>query len=178
MESCVWGLLYVAFLESLCSEKLLASWSLRIHLFYLYYSFCPINVCAGDGPWHTEVLSTSTVNAAVWCEWTNCLTSHLNASCSAVALRVIPAVTPFCHLSNVFLKEACLSECPSVPFPHLQLETKKVQANSTRLAWRQEVWCRAQNREGRWRTATTVWREMWLFSQDLAAADADRSKLQ
>ena len=93
------------------------------------------------------------------------LASLLNASCSNVVLPVIPAVTLLFHLSSVFLKEACFSEWTSVPLLHLQLETKKVQDNSTHPAWRHEGWCwgRAQNREGGWRTARTVWREMTFF---------------
>lgn len=68
------------------------------------------------------------------------LASHLNASCSNVVLQLSPAVILFCHLSSVLLKEACFSGWTSIPFLHLQLKAKKVQDNSTRPAWRHEVW--------------------------------------
>lgn len=45
MEACVWGLRYVALLESLCSEMLLASWPLNIHVLSVIFLLPKKCVC-------------------------------------------------------------------------------------------------------------------------------------
>lgn len=164
MEACVWGLRYVALLESLCSEMLLASWPLNIHVLSVIFllpkkcvcKWCPMTP-QNPVQLHSECSCVLRVDKH--------LASHLNISCSNVVLHVIPAVILLCHLGSIFLKELCFSEWTSIPFLHLQLETKKVQANSTCPAWKHEGWHwgRAQDREGRWRTARVVWRGMIFF---------------
>lgn len=67
MGSCFRGFLYVASRKSLCIEKLLARWLLRIRLWHSLFFFCPVNVWASDDvSWHLRGVS---LEGFLWIEF-------------------------------------------------------------------------------------------------------------